>query len=371
MFPYIIDVALTAWVSSAIVNRYDYNGIAQYQNRRKKIMLLGLILFVWVLLFAFRGTTGGDASVYRYGYKHVFLNQLSLSDCFNEYRDKLYQVLVYFCGRFSQGSWVFMCFVTGILIYTPIIIVIAKKSDDYNMSCLLFIFLMCAYFPFNGTRQGLAISFAVLAYYLGLKDKKILRYALLMLVAYGFHASVLLIIPFHLLSLKKLKSISTFVLVIALFVVSFFLNNVWGNVIDAFSGDQVVSKYDNIFVESEGSSVIRVIFWLAPVVFALMNYSKYDEEIRKEMDSDILLTVFAAVFLLYSTQSVSFSQMAQYFTVSSVILIPRVIRYIHPEKKNITKYLILFFSFIYMLLILLRGSLNIIPYVPVWESGMY
>ena len=36
MFPYFIDVALTAWISSAIVNRYDYNGIAQYQNRRKK-----------------------------------------------------------------------------------------------------------------------------------------------------------------------------------------------------------------------------------------------------------------------------------------------------------------------------------------------
>ena len=93
LFPYIIDVALTAWISSAIVNRYDYNGIAQYQNRRKKIMLLGLILFIWVLLFAFRGKTGSDTAGYYGGYKTIYNDSLSLDFLLNNYRDKLYKVV--------------------------------------------------------------------------------------------------------------------------------------------------------------------------------------------------------------------------------------------------------------------------------------
>ena len=115
MFPYFIDVALTAWISSAIVNRYDYNGIAQYQNRRKKIMLLGLILFVWVMLFAFRGKTGSDTGGYYSGYKNIYDNSLSLDFLFNYYRDKLYQVVAWILSNTFRGSWFWGSFFVGVI----------------------------------------------------------------------------------------------------------------------------------------------------------------------------------------------------------------------------------------------------------------
>ena len=139
LFPYIIDVALTAWISSAIVNRYDYNGIAQYQNRRKKIMLLGLILFIWVMLFAFRGNTGSDTGGYYTGFKRIYQDSLSLEFLLNNNRDKLYQVIVWILSNAFHGSWFWGSFFIGIIVYFPLLYVIGKKSIDVNFSCFIYL----------------------------------------------------------------------------------------------------------------------------------------------------------------------------------------------------------------------------------------
>lgn len=370
MFPYLIDVALTAWISSAILNQYDANGIEQFQNERKRKMLLGLILLLWVLLYAFRGWTGSDSIVYWGNYKNISNHNLLLNDLFNSYRDKLFQVVSFYCSKLSNGSWLFFCLVLGFLTYTPIAHIILKKSPDVNFSCLLYIFTLSSFFAFNGVRQGLSIGFCCLAYYCCLTEKKYIRYAILMLIAYGFHAASLLIIPFHLISLKKLKSISTILIIIFAFVASFFLVGIWGNVLDIFAGDNLVSDYDEMFTDAHGSSIIRVFFWSAPVVLAFIHYSAAQNKFP-EIDRDLILSLFGVVFMLYSTQSSHFSQMAPYFNFSTVLFIPKVVRSIPSDSKGLLKGIILGIAFVYMLFMLWNGDLGINPYIPIWESGSY
>ena len=370
MFPYFIDVALTAWISSAIVNRYDYNGIAQYQNRRKKIMLLGLILFVWVMLFAFRGKTGSDTGGYYSGYKNIYDNSLSLDFLFNYYRDKLYQVVAWILSNTFRGSWFWGSFFVGVIIYFPVLYVIGKKSIDVNFSCLIYLSTLAAFFCFNGLRQGLSIAFTFMAYYCGLREKKIIRYALFMAIAYGFHAAALLIIPFHLISLKKLKSISTIILLLVAFVMSFFLINVWGDVIGFFKGDNLVSDYKDVFVNAHGSSIIRALFWAIPSIVAIFNYSRVKKHFS-DIDHDIIMGIFGVVFMIYSMQSVSFSQMAPYFTITSVIMFPKIVFSFDSERRKNIKVLTIIVCLGYMLFLLWNGDLGINPYIPMWESGAY
>ena len=150
MFPYIIDVALTAWLSSKIVKRYDYyDDIEKEQNKRRKILLLALLLLLWVLFYALRGSINGDSVVYRANYKNIYKNNFSLQYCLEKYRDPLYQVLTYFCSTISKGNWVFGCIVTGIFMYAPVIYTLAKNSEDFNLSCLLYILSLNAFFGFN------------------------------------------------------------------------------------------------------------------------------------------------------------------------------------------------------------------------------
>ena len=370
MFPYLIDVALTAWISSAILDRYDANGIEQFQNERKRKMLLGLILLVWVLLYAFRGWTGSDTIVYWGNYKNITNHNQVLNDLLNTYRDKLFQVVSFYCSKLSNGSWLFFCLVSGILTYAPILHVILKRSPDVNFSCLLYILTLSSFYGFNGVRQGLSIGFCCLAYYCGLSKKKYLLYAIFMIIAYGFHAASLLIIPIHLISLKKLKSLSTVLLIIFAFVASFFLVSIWGNVLNVFSGDNLVSDYDEIFINAHGSSIIRVFFWSAPVVLAFIHYSAIQKKFP-DIDRDLVLSIFGIVFMIYSMQSSHFSQMAPYFNFSTIIFIPKIICVVRDSSKGFLKGTIITIAFVYMLFMLWNGDLGINPYIPIWESGVY
>ncbi len=369
MFPYIIDVALTAWISSSIVDRYNYNGIAQYQNRRKKIMLLVLILFIWVLFFAFRGTTSGDISGYRGNYKAIFLENKSLEQCLEKNRDKLYQILIYFCSMVFHGNWLPYAIIAGFLMYVPIFFVIAKKSEDINLSCLVFLLSLNAFYGFNGLRQGLSLGFALCAYYLGLRQKKFFRYILLMLIAYGFHAAILIVFPFHLLSLKKLKSFSTFILLFLLFGASIFLESFWGDFASLFS-DGLVSRYSSMNMDTNGSSIIRVVVSIAPVILCLFYYRSIKEKFP-DIDHDILMIVFGTLFMLYSMRSVSFSQMAIYFSATIIIILPKVVRSIDVKEKRIIKGIVITLYFLYMIIMLWHGDMGLNPYIPIWEAGTY
>lgn len=370
MFPYLVDAALTAWISSAILNKYDANGIEQFQNKRKRKMLLVLLLLLWAFLYAFRGWTGSDTVVYWSNFKSISNHDLLLSDLLETYRDKLFQVVSFYCSKLFGGSWLWFCIITGLLTYIPIVRVIGKESPDVNMSALLYVFTLSAFYGFNGVRQGLSIGFCVIAYYCGLREKKFIRYIIFMLIAYGFHAASLLIIPFHFLSLKKLKTLSTVILIATAFVASFFLVRIWGNVLDFFKGDNLVSDYTEMFVNAHGSSIIRVVFWSAPVIFAIYHHSSTFKHFP-EVDHDIILSIFGIVFMLYSTQSSDFSQMAPYFNFATVIYVPKTIMSMSVSSRGMTKWIILAVAFAYMIFMIWNGDMGLNPYTPIWESGVY
>ncbi len=367
---YLVNVALTAILSSFIHREYDEKGIQTYQSKRTKNICLFLIFVLWILIYAFRGVTGADSAVYRGQYKSLFTGKITVAESGATLRSTLFAFILNECAALSGGSWIFFCFVSGILVYFPIFLLISKKSEDINFSFLIYIFTLSFYFGFNGIRQAIAGSFAICAYYFGLREKKLIKYGLLMIIAYGFHSGTLLVLPFQLLSLKKLKSISTWAILIPFAAASLILKDIWTQVIGVFNGFEVVTRYQDVFLEANGSGVIRFIVWIVPVVLVLIYYDRIKSKYQ-DIDGDTLMVICGSIFMLYSMLDSNFSQLSMFFIDANLILYPKIYNSIKEKSKRAFKYSVLFVYFAYMLVLLLNGDGFYNPYISVWESGMY
>lgn len=367
---YILDVFITGFLSMFVVKELDENGIETHQSKRRKVICLGLILLTWVLIFSLRGVTGGDSSTYRNFYRDAYKLKTPFDELYDKQRDKFIPILVYVCANLFDGSWIAYCVITGLICYIPIVILIGKKSVDINTSCILYLLSLSALYGYNGLKQALACGFMMCAYYFGLRERKYVRYIFLMLIAYGFHAATLLLIPFHLLSIKKLKSISTKIIVFLLLVMTFLLDNVWSGITSIFGNDGLVSKYTNMFDNTHGSGFLRLLVWLAPLFICYFIYPNLKEK-YKEIDHDILMVFFGAVFMVYSMLNVNFSQMAYFFSVPIILLYPKIINAVDIKYKKTMKYVVIILYFVYFIFLLDNGEARLSPYIPVWRSKTF
>lgn len=365
MVIYIINAIFAGLVTTGLYTYCDENGFEEYWSIRKKKNALTILFIVLVTLYALRGVTGTDSGSYYLGYINAYRNGLSIFDLFESYRDKLYQMLVYTVGRLTHGNWIAMCTTVGIIIYFPILKLIREKSVDVQLSVLVFLMSLDAYFGYNGVRQMLGVSLSVYAFYFCLKEKKYAKYIILMAIALGFHASAIFIIPFHIIATRELKSSLTKVVVFTMIGLSFAFEKVWNYFFEAFSDNNVIENYGEMFVGANGSGILRVFVMAAPVVLALINYRSIREK-YDNIDADIILSIFSVIFMIYSTINASFSQMCIYFSLANTILISKVMDCVDNDRRSLRMLAILLY-FINMVLLLNHGDMGLNPYTPIWN----
>ena len=63
--------------------------------------------------------------------------------------------------------------------------------------------------------------------------------------------------------------------------------------------------------------------------------------------------------------------MAPYFTITSVIMFPKIVFSFDSERRKNIKVLTIIVYLGYMLFMLWNGDLGINPYIPMWESEAY
>lgn len=370
MAVYIINAIIAALITGGTYLYLDEYGIETQFSKRNKRIRLFVLLCIWIGLFAFKGLTGSDSGQYRHGYKMILDSNLQLDYLLENYRDKLYQVLAYTVSRVSGGSWVALCAAVGAIIYFPILKIIEKNSVDVQLSVLVFLLSLDGYNGYNGMRQMLATSLSIFAFYFFLKEKKIVRYAITMIIAYGFHASILMVLPFHVLSIRKLKSISTKILILLFLLSSLALDSIWGTVITLFDSNVLIAKYADSLTSTYGSGIMRVLVFFSPVVLSLFYYNEA-KEYYDDIDSDIMMSFFAAMFMVYSMFSVNFSQMAIYFSISNTILLPKLLNSVGERNYKLLRNTVIILYFIYMVMLLENGDMGLNPYTPVWRNGVY
>lgn len=363
MTVYLVAILLTAIISSVGSGQRSYTIT---ENGRKIYYWSNLytiaILIVWCFVFAFRGlSVGSDTSGYYAVYCRIFSENMSYSNFITYERDVFFATLTFFCAKFFQGNWIWFQVVVAILTYLPIISVVKKNSNDVTTSLLLFIFTLQFYSGFNGMRQGIAMSFVVYAYFNYLLEKKYLKFAILILVAFSVHSSVILVVPFLLFSLCGFSSKIVRWSAAAIVVLYLFMWQIWPYIIQFFTaiGQE---KMANDYAETgtgHGSGLLRVIVAMLPFVLGFF-YKNILREKYKNIDVELAMVLYSALFMLLSMRYWIFARVSSYFCGSLVIFIPKLIDIF--TDRCIGKVFILILYFSYMVALLLHGDGAYYPY---------
>lgn len=361
---YLLNILLTT-VLAIFAQYFCFVKTIGRSKKEVSLFFIAVILIIWSIIYAYRGASvGSDTEGYMEFYKLTRESPETYIQFMQGKTDRLFESLRYFCAKVLNKDWVFFSFVTAIVTYLPILLVVKKEASEYFcFSLLIYIFLLKYCYGFNATRQAMAVGMTFLGYNLFFKRNQFLAYALCILVAFGFHSTAIFAIPFHLASRLKLHSKVLWVILIILFTSAFALKDLWDIAIKslAFVGnDLLAERYANSTYL--GSGYLRVIVCVCPVIIGIWKYQilkLYDDHI----DQSIIMLLFSVVLMLFSTQNWLFGRIAEYCSIFAILFVPKL-QYVFVEKsKFVAKLLIGGLYFAYMIALLLHGDGGFYPYV--------
>lgn len=359
MTVYLANIILTLIVAKAAENAIFFKKIHKKRNGEISTFCILLILSIWTFIYAYRGIeVGTDTSGYIGFYQLLKQSTQSYVEYLEIAAEPLFESIKYFCCKVLNMNWVFFAFTIAVLTYFPVIYTVKKEGKrNFCFSLLLYIFLMFYYSGFNAMRQAVAVSITFLSYYSFFKKKKYVKYFFCMFIAFNFHSTAVIAIPFHLISKLELKSKRLWAIIGVLVLSVFAFPVVWNY---ATSLLLVVGKdyVDNSF---SGSGYLRVVVCAVPVVIGLWKY-RILKQVDEEIDQQIILLILATFLLVFSTNNWLFARVADYCYIFAILYIPKL-QYIFTENsRRLGKVLIGGLYFLYMIALMLHGDANLYPY---------
>ena len=328
------------------------------------VIPIAMILIVWVYVFAFRDLTiGSDTNGYYYFYHEIIPEKISLKEFIDTQRDWLFSILEYVCARLFHGSWLGFQIVVALLIYIPIIAVVVDKSANITASLLLFIFTLAYFSGFNGMRQAIACSLIFYAYYQKFLRKKYLSYAMILLLAFGFHSSVIFVLPVHILSGLNYKSWIVRISSLLMLVLYFSIYQLWPRIIrflQAIGQTKMAQDYQKLPV-GQGSGFLRLLVVIIPVILGIIYRTRVEGRYYKS-DGELILCLYGALFMLLSTRYWIFARVSSYFSLSQIMYLPKLDCIFTEDNQKLGIFFILLLFFLYMIALLIHGDGGYYPY---------
>lgn len=358
MTVYLLNILITCVLAQIGKYRAETRG----ENSISWAFILPM-LSCWILMMALRDTSvGSDTAGYFHTYNNMCIRDVSLEDFLLNKRDVLFYTFEYVVGKLFKGNWFVFQIFCGILIYLPVLAILRENVENYSITCLLFIFSGNLYSGYNGLRQAIAISLLFWAFSRYLKNYRYVLFGICCLIAYGFHATVIFVIPFMFLCLTKLNSKmikSVFIFMIFSYI---FLWGLWQYIIQFFEligQEKLAADYSG--ASANGSSFLRFLMYLLPIIPSLIGYPFLKEEVET-VDVDILVTAFSAIFMLFSTKYWLFGRVAGYFNLPALLLLPQIKYAFAENSRKFYIMLVLLLYFVFMCASMLRGEGGIYPY---------
>lgn len=320
-----------------------------------EILLVGIFIF-FIVIMGIRYDVGIDYATYENMFHLNYDNFIY---------EPIYSWLTYFVkvlfDKFYYLTFI-MALITNIFIYLGL-----KKhrlSKYYLGLALLIYFGDLAFIYVNVMRQGVAVAifFYASAY---IEERKFKKYIMFILLAAGFHYSILLMIPVYFLN-KIYLSKGKYILSI---LVAYLMIGIGGaqqilNAIVGYLG--MYSKYYNssYIVNNEINILAIGVLAKAIISIILVLFSSKTMGRNREIEFykiGILLNVL-------SLSSFMFDRIGIYFSVFSLVGIPRLI--MGSDKKD-RKYMFVFtviiFASLYIKTLIIETHLNHLEYKTVYE----
>lgn len=231
-------------------------------------------------------------------------------------------------------------FLSSLITITLFLITIYKNTDLLLPSTLLYIFLGCWHGAFNGIRQFLAaaIVFAGVNF---IKERKFLKYALVVFIAFLFHGSAILMIFPYFIAHNKISLPNIFFLTASSIAILFSFSEIV-KITGFILNDDITNASTYL---TQAVNIFRILVAIAPALFFLLAYQK--KPITQEQQFWINMLILNAIMMIATSNSAYLARMGIYTVPFSIIGIPELIDGLDEKDKKISTniILILFFAF--------------------------
>lgn len=359
---------MTVYITNLLISCLICSAVQQTRNWQKRLGIkksspgLFLLFLIWVSMFTFRYRVGADSWTFN-SYLPIFrASSISLKDHLFQTRDKLYAFIYYVCIKTLDMKRVWFQMVLAVLLYAPMIKVFEERDDSLVFSVFLYCTLLTCYQGYNGTRQAIALSYIMLAYYKYFLKHDYKRYAIVMLIAFGFHSATLFAVPFHFLSSKPLRSNWVKLSIIGLLFSVIFLRPLWSvliNFLDTIGQNKMANDYAG-YVE-KGANILRLFVSLIPLILVLMRFPVLKQQ-DPGVEPLVILSVFGVIIKVFMMRNAIFARVSNIVDISDIFLLPRIPGAFDKSTGDTIKTCMIILYFLYMVLILLSGDSHLYPY---------
>lgn len=340
----------------------------KYISKKRCIVLCCTVLWLTVGLRNISLGLIDTKEVYIKHYKEIYYNGLSVVS--NE-KDKLFYYITYFIIKITGYNPMVYLLIMAMPYIFSVGILINKYSKNIFLSFI--IFMSIHYYEISFTLMRQVIAMAILLFsFDALKDKKLIKFILIVLLASLFHQMALVFLLAYPVSLLNEKNKKKFIIIIILsFIISIFLpSNVKKLANNFFDGNDRFSKYTT----STYSMTTNLILFFMCLLFTLvgMFYIRKQKKEEKKSNSDVdnlllLMSILASSFAPFTTIIREFSRITYFFGIYNICILPNALNY---EKNNNVKYILYYVStiiFISYFLLNMGLEANIIPYKFYWQ----
>ena len=327
---------------------------------RRVFYKTAMFLFFFILFFltAFRANTVGNDTknyslIFRRFSNHDFAYALS-------YKEPAFALLCKVVNTFF-GSFQWLVIFAALLSILPVMLFYMDNVEYPMTTIALFMFCSVFYMYFSGMRQVIAIGLGVVAYYFT-KEKKLIPFFLVVLAAYLFHRSAIVLVVMYPVYRLRLMKRSVIFIAIGMILVYVFNKPIFSLLYT------LIHDYEGLGDSNTGA--YTMLFLL--ILFCVFSFVITDED---DLDQD---TIGLRNFLLLTTAIQMFvplnflvMRMGYYYMIFLPITLPRLmtIASLRWRATSTAANLVLFsfFSLRFVLYAASQNTLHIFPYHFFWE----
>lgn len=294
------------------------------KDKSKLFMLLCFLLIVFFVGLRSRYVGSADTRIYSFMFEQAqgqnLLDFLSSKDIIPRsfiYSEGSFYFLTWILAQVFDDAQAFILITTAIINY-GVAAFIWKNAKSDTLSWVLYVCLGSLTFSMNGMRQAIAMSICLFAFEFA-KQKKLLKFLLVILLAFTFHrTSVVFLLVYPICNYKPSVFTNT---IVGIGSIAFLLNT--RRIVALY--DYFVGEDYALASEMESGGLVTVLIYAIVILSALVYLSLSNKDSRKSVMNLTLLSFVGLLFYIsryFSTQI--YERISYYFFFFIILLLPEV-----------------------------------------------
>lgn len=329
------------------------------RNEKTRNIYLTLVGIVMVLMIGLRnpGNGSGDTQFY-YDFWET-MSRMSFSELkynINNFDLEIgYQITNWVLSKiFHNGQW--LLFLSG-LFFSVSVCSFAKKNCK-NLVLALTVFNCLGLFNFmvQGLRQAIAMCICLWALE-QCKNRKLIKFLLLVLLAMSFHASAIVFVVVYVLKDLKLNVKGYFLTAFSALILAFLLPRIFEIV------NLLINDSYEIGTESSDGGIIAILIYVAVLAFGLIFRDKNDSSYALFI---YMATVGAAAMIMRNSVSAIAERISHYFAFAQMVVIANSVTSVKDKRVGLI-ISILIIVLCFGVAVHKASYTNLVPYLFYWQ----